>query len=50
MDGFQIRWEFRHDYSNHPFFLTHRPGLLKKEQNTALMGLLWWFGGKEAAW
>jgi hypothetical protein len=50
MDGFQIRWEFRRDYSNHPFFLTHRPGLQKKEQNTALMGLLWWFGGKEAAW
>ncbi len=50
VDGFQIRWEFRHDWSNQAFFLTHTPGLLKKEQNTALMGLLWWFGEKQGAW
>jgi len=49
-DGFQLRWEYRHDYSNQPYFLTSKPGLLKKEQNTALMGLLWWFGGKQGAW
>ncbi len=49
-DGFQMRWEFRHDYSNQPFFLTHFPGRLRKEQNTALLGLLWWFGGKQGSW
>jgi hypothetical protein len=50
VDGFQVRWEFRHDYSNQPFFLTRTPGFEKKEQNTALLGLLWWFGGKQASW
>ena len=48
--GFQMRWEYRRDYSNQPFALTSGPGLLKKEQNTALMGLLWWFGGKRGSW
>jgi hypothetical protein len=50
VDGFQIRWEFRRDCSNQPFFLGHAPGLLRKEQNTALIGLLWWFGGKQGSW
>jgi len=48
--GFQTRWEFRHDYSNEPFFLTSTPGLLRRDQNTALLGLLWWFGGKDGSW
>jgi putative OmpL-like beta-barrel porin-2 len=43
-DGFQMRWEYRRDFSNRPFFN------LKKEQNTALMGLIWWFGGKQGPW
>jgi hypothetical protein len=50
VDGFQLRWEFRHDYSNQPFFLTDNPGSLRKGQSTALMGLLWWFGGKQGSW
>ncbi len=50
IDGFQIRGEFRHDYSNQPFFLTSTPGVLRKDQNTALLGLLWWFGGKQGSW
>lgn len=49
-DGFQMRWEFRHDYSNQGFFLTHIPGVLRRDQNTALLGLLWWFGGKQGSW
>ncbi len=49
-DGFQLRWELRHDRSNHPFFLTHTNGVLKQDQSTALMGLIWWFGGKQGAW
>ena len=49
-DGFQMRWEFRRDFSNQPFFLTARTGALKREQDTALLGLIWWFGGKPGAW
>ena len=50
VDGFQMRWEYRHDYSNRPFFLTHTTGVSSDEQNTALLGLLWWFGGKQGSW
>jgi hypothetical protein len=42
--------EFRRDFSNAPFFLTSTPGVLKKEQSTATLGLIWWFGSKEGAW
>jgi hypothetical protein len=48
--GFQLRWEFRRDYSNQPFFLSHTSGALRRDQNTALLGLLFWFGGKQGAW
>jgi hypothetical protein len=50
IDGFQIRLEHRRDFSNAPFFLTETPGTLKKEQNTATLGLIWWFGGKRESW
>jgi hypothetical protein len=49
-DGFLIREEWRRDFSNHPYFLTDTLGNLKKEQNTATLGLVWWFGAKEGAW
>lgn len=49
-DGFLGRAEYRRDYSNRPFFLTEQPGILKKEQNTATLGLVWWFGRKKGAW
>jgi len=50
VNGFQIRWEFRHDDSNQPFFPARASGIVRKEQNTALVGLLWWLGGKQGAW
>lgn len=50
IDGFQIRLEHRRDSSNHPYFLSSIPGLLRKEQNTATVGLIWWFGGKRESW
>jgi hypothetical protein len=50
IEGFQFRLEHRRDFSNQPFFLTDTPGLLKKEQNTATFGLIWWFGGKRESW
>ena len=48
--GFLLRTEWRHDFSNKQFFLTDRPGLLSDHQNTATMGLMWWWGNKEESW
>ena len=50
IDGFQTRLEFRRDFSDKPFFLTSTPGVLKKEQDTATLGLIWWFGGKRESY
>jgi hypothetical protein len=49
-EGFLLRGEYRRDYSNLPFFLTDLPGVLKKEQNTATLGMVWWWGRKKGAW
>jgi hypothetical protein len=49
-DGFLVRTEWRRDFSNQPFFLTETPGVLKTEQNTATVGLIWWWGRKEGLW
>ncbi len=49
-NGFLLRQEWRRDFSNHPYFLTDALGLLRKQQNTATLGLVWWFGGKEGSW
>jgi hypothetical protein len=49
-DGFQVMGEWRRDFSNQPYFYTNMLNILKREQNTATMGFLWWFGGKQGAW
>jgi len=49
-DGFLVRGEWRRDFSNQPFFLTETPGLLKQDQHTATVGLIWWFGRKQGTW
>ena len=49
-DGFLGRIEYRRDFSNQSFFLTEQPGILKKEQNTATLGLVWWIGRKQGTW
>jgi hypothetical protein len=49
-EGFLLRGEYRRDYSNLPFFLTDLPDVLKKEQNTATLGLVWWWGRKKGVW
>jgi hypothetical protein len=49
-EGLLARMEWRRDFSNQPFFLTDVPNKLKKEQNTATLGLIWWFGQKKGAW
>jgi hypothetical protein len=49
-DGFILRPEWRRDFSNQPYFLTNTLGVLKKEQTTATVGVLWWFGAKQGSW
>ncbi|HWR50576.1 MAG TPA: outer membrane beta-barrel protein [Bryobacteraceae bacterium] len=48
--GFQVRLEYRRDWPDVPYFPTANPNRLNREQNTALLGLIWWFGGKQGAW
>lgn len=48
--GFQMRWEYRRDWSSAAWFANADPARPKREQNTALLGLLWWFGGKRGPW
>lgn len=49
-EGFLARAEYRRDWSNRPFFLTNKPGVLSHDQGTAIVGLVWWYGGKQGAW
>ena len=49
-DGFLMRYEWRMDYSNKPSFLTDVQGVLSKQQNTATIGIIWWWGRKEGVW
>jgi hypothetical protein len=49
-DGFLVREEYRRDFSNQPYFYTNMLGRLKREQNTATLGLIWWFGPKKSPW
>ena len=49
-DGFLMRYEWRRDYSNQPSFLSDVQGVLRKDQNAATLGLIWWWGRKEGVW
>lgn len=50
-DGFLVRGELRRDWSNRPFFTGPRGGDdLRRAQNTALVGLVWWIGNKTGSW
>jgi hypothetical protein len=49
-DGFLMRYEWRRDFSNRPSFLSDVQGILTKQQNTATVALIWWWGGKEGPW
>lgn len=50
VDGFLLREEYRRDFSNQPYFYTNLLGVLKREQNTATLGVVWWFGPKKGPW
>jgi len=49
-EGFLLRWEWRRDFSNHPFFYTGSAGAYRRGQSTAGVGLTWWFGEKKGGW
>jgi hypothetical protein len=49
-DGLLTGYEWRRDFSNQPSFLSDEEGVLSKDQNTATLGLVWWWGGKEGSW
>jgi hypothetical protein len=49
-EGFLTRVEYRRDWSNVPFFLTNKPGVLSSSQPTLTVGMVWWYGGKQGAW
>jgi hypothetical protein len=45
-----MRWEYRRDFSNRPIFLTGTQGVYSTDQNTATLGVIWWFGRKQGPW
>jgi len=49
-EGFLMRYEWRRDFSNQPFFQTDTFTGRSKQQTTATVGLVWWFGRKQGPW
>jgi putative OmpL-like beta-barrel porin-2 len=49
-DGLLMRYEWRRDFSNQPTFLSDVQGVFRKDQSTATLGLVWWWGQKEGSW
>jgi len=45
-----VRAEYRRDFSNQNFFTTDREGVLVKQQPTATLGLIFWWGNKQGQW
>jgi hypothetical protein len=50
LQGFLLREEWRTDFSNRPYFYTNTLGVLSREQSTATVGVVWWFGAKKSPW
>lgn len=50
VDGFDMRWEYRRDISNQPIFLTNLQNVYSTHQDTATLGVVWWFGRKQGPW
>ena len=49
-DNFDAFLEYRRDWSNRPYFITSNPNAPATHQDTALLGLVWWYGGKQGSW
>jgi Putative beta-barrel porin-2, OmpL-like. bbp2 len=48
-DNFLMRYEWRRDFSNQPSFLSDVQDVLRKDQSTATVGFVWWWGRKEGS-
>ena len=48
--GFLLKAEYRRDWSNQPFFFSDTAGSFKPAQSTATLGLIYWWGTKQASW
>ena len=49
-NGFEMKYEYRRDWSNQPIFLTSQQNVYSTHQDTATLGVIWWFGRKQGAW
>jgi hypothetical protein len=49
-DNFDAFLEYRRDWSNRLYFITSNPAAPSSHQDTALLGLVWWYGGKQGSW
>jgi hypothetical protein len=49
-DNFDAFLEYRRDWSNRPYFITSSPAAPSTHQDTAALGLVWWYGGKQGSW
>lgn len=49
-DGFDAFLEYRRDWSNRPYFITSNLAAPSNHQDTATLGLVWWYGGKQGPW
>lgn len=49
-DGFDAFLEYRRDWSNRLYFITSNPSAPSGHQDTAALGLVWWYGGKQGSW
>ncbi|HEY1809612.1 MAG TPA: outer membrane beta-barrel protein [Acidobacteriaceae bacterium] len=49
-DNFDVFLEYRHDWSNRRYFITDHPASPSGQQDTAGIGLVWWYGGKQGSW
>ena len=49
-NGFDAFLEYRRDWSNRLYFVTSNPAAASSHQDTATLGLVWWYGGKQGAW
>jgi hypothetical protein len=49
-NGCLLFGEWRRDFANQPYFYSDLPAVLKKQQSTATLGAVWWFGAKQGAW
>lgn len=49
-DNFDAFLEYRRDWSNRLYFITNNPAAPSAHQDTATLGLVWWYGGKQGSW